>query len=328
MGTSSQSSFKQKEMKGIITSAQVQNLLQEQLNEWELARNNYEALKQVKAKELNFNGFKIYVQFNPARIVSSSAKVDSKSIQERKCFLCEQNRPVEQKGIPFGDSYMVLVNPFPIFPKHLTIPACEHVDQRIINRFGDMLDLSYNLDEFTIFYNGPKCGASAPDHVHFQAGSKGFLPIEKEWRMYANSEVLEYQSAKLFLLKGYLRGTLVIESESKESAVNLFEQIYSSLEVKPGEGEPMMNILAWFESDKWVICIFPRTLHRPSCYTAQGDENILISPASVDMGGVFITPLEKDFDKVTNQNISDILQEVCMDEAMLQEIVEHLKTTL
>lgn len=328
MGTSSQSSFKQKEMKRIITSAQVQNLLQEQLNEWELARNNYEALKQVKVKELTFDGFKISVQFNPARIVSSSAKVDSKSIQERKCFLCEQNRPAVQKGIPFGDNYVVLINPFPIFPKHLTIPACEHVDQLIINRFGDMLDLAYNLDEFTVFYNGPKCGASAPDHVHFQAGSKGFLPIEKEWRMFTDSEALEYQSAKLFLLNSYLRGTLVIESESKDSAVNLFEQIYSSLEVKPGEGEPMMNILAWFESDKWVICIFPRTLHRPSCYTAQGDENILISPASVDMGGVFITPLEKDFEKVSAQNICDILQEVCMDETMLQEIVERLKTTL
>ncbi|WP_321519727.1 DUF4922 domain-containing protein [uncultured Bacteroides sp.] len=315
-------------MKRIITSAQVQNLLQEQMNAWELARNNYEALSQVRVKELNFNKLKIKVQFNPARIVSSSAKVDSKSIQERKCFLCGQNRPVEQKGIPFGDNYVVLVNPFPIFPKHLTIPACEHVDQLIFSRFEDMLDLAYNLDEFTIFYNGPKCGASAPDHVHFQAGSKGFLPIEKEWRMFADSEALEYQSAKLFLLDSYLRGTLVIESESKDSAVKLFEKIYASLEVKPGEREPMMNILAWFDSDKWVICIFPRTLHRPSCYTAQGDDNILISPASVDMGGVFITPLEKDFEKISSQNICDILQEVSMDEVMLQKIVEHLKTIL
>ena len=315
-------------MNRVITSAQVQNLLQEQMNAWELAKNNYEALSLVRVKELNFNKFKIKVQFNPARIVSSSAKVDSKSIQERKCFLCEQNRPVEQKGIPFGDNYVVLVNPFPIFPKHLTIPACEHVDQLIFNRFGDMLDLAYNLDEFTIFYNGPKCGASAPDHVHFQAGSKDFLPIEKEWKMFADSEVLEYQSAKLFLLDSYLRGTLVIESESKDSAVKLFEKIYASLEVKPGESEPMMNILVWFDSDKWVICIFPRTLHRPSCYTAQGDDNILISPASVDMGGVFITPLEKDFEKISPQNICDILQEVSMDEVMLQEIVEHLKTIL
>jgi len=315
-------------MKRIVTSAQVQDFLQEQLNAWELARTNYEVLKQVRVKEMNFDGFKVSVQFNPARIVSSSAKVDSKSIQERKCFLCEQNRPSVQKGIPFRDDYLVLINPFPIFPKHLTIPACEHVDQLIFNRFGDMLDLAYNLDEFTIFYNGPKCGASAPDHVHFQAGSKGFLPIEKEWRMFAGSEIVDHQSAKLYILNKYLRGTFVIEAEAKESAVKLFERIYTSLETKPGEGEPMMNILAWFDADKWVICIFPRTLHRPSCYTAQGDDNILISPASVDMGGVFITPLEKDFEKISAGNVTEILQEVCIDEMKLQEIAEHLKTML
>ncbi len=312
-------------MNKVITSAQVLNLLQEQLDVWELARTNYEALKQVKVKELKFNQFTIKVQFNPARILSSAAKVDSKSIQERKCFLCQQNLPAVQKGIPFGDKYIVLINPFPIFPKHLTIAACEHVDQRIINRFGDMLDLAYNLDEFTIFYNGPKCGASAPDHAHFQAGNKGFLPIEKEWKIMKDSEVLKYQSANLFILRSYLRGTLVIESESKESAVHLFEHIYSSLNIRPDEEEPMMNILTWFEAGKWVICIFPRTLHRPSCYSAQGNDNILISPASVDMGGVFITPLEKDFEKISARDIVNILQEVCMNELELERIVEHLK---
>jgi len=315
-------------MKRIVTSTQVLDLLQEQLNVWDVARNNYDALRQVRVKELDFGQFKVKVQFNPARIVSSSAKVDPKSIKERKCFLCEQNRPAVQEGLPFGDKYIILINPFPIFPKHLTIPACEHVDQRIQSRFGDMLDLAYNLDEFTVFYNGPKCGASAPDHVHFQAGSKGFLPIEKEWNLFANKEVLEYESAKLFNLGGYQRGVLVIESKSKESAVKLFEDIYASLEIKPGEGEPMMNILAWFDMDKWIVCIFPRTLHRPSCYTAQGDESILISPAAVDMGGVFITPLEKDFEKISTENISEILQEVCMDEVKLQKIVEHLNAKL
>ena len=315
-------------MKRIVTSAQVLDLLQEQLNVWDVARNNYDALRQVRVKELDFGQLKVKVQFNPARIVSSSAKVDPKSIKERKCFLCEQNRPAVQKGLPFGDKYIILINPFPIFPKHLTIPACEHVDQRIQSRFGDMLDLAYNLDEFTVFYNGPKCGASAPDHVHFQAGSKGFLPIEKEWKLFANKEVSEQGAAKLFNLDGYQRGVLVIESNSKESAVELFGNIYASLEIKPGEGEPMMNILAWFDTDKWIVCIFPRTLHRPSCYTAQGDDNILISPAAVDMGGVFITPLEKDFEKISTENISEILLEVCMDEVKLQKIVEHLNTKL
>jgi len=315
-------------MKRIVTSSQVAELLQEQLNVWELARNNYEALKQVKVKELAFDNFKIKVQFNPARIVSSSAKVDTKSIQERKCFLCEQNRPAIQKGIPFGDDYVILINPFPIFPKHLTIPSCKHVDQRIAGRLGDMLDLAYNIDEYTIFYNGPKCGASAPDHAHFQAGSKGFLPIEKEWKKFVTKPVIEHQSAKLYILNKFERGVFVIESDSKENAVELFEQIYASMEVKPGEEEPMMNVLAWYEADKWIVCVFPRSLHRPSCYTAEGENNILISPGAVDMGGVFIIPLEKDFDKITAENVRTILSEVCMDEVALKKIADHIKPAL
>jgi len=315
-------------MKRIVTSSQVAELLQEQLKVWELARNNYDALKQVKVKELAFDNFKIKVQFNPARIVSSSAKIDTKSIQERKCFLCRQNRPVEQMRIPFGEDYEILINPFPIFPKHLTIPSCKHVDQRIAGRLGDMLDLAYNIDEYTIFYNGPKCGASAPDHVHFQAGSKGFLTIEKEWRQFAIKPVLEFQSAKLYILHNYLKGTFVIESDSKENAVELFEQIYASMEVKPGEEEPMMNVLAWYEADKWIVCVFPRSLHRPSCYTAEGEDNILISPGAVDMGGVFIIPLEKDFDKITAENVRTILSEVCMDEVALKKIADHIKPAL
>ncbi len=314
-------------MKRIITSTQVQELFEEQLTSWDVARNNYEALKQVRVKNLNFNKCKIKVQFNPARIVSSAAKVDSKSIQERKCFLCEQNRPSVQKGISFGD-YVILVNPFPIFPKHLTIPACEHTDQRILGRLGDMLDLAYNLNDFTIFYNGPKCGASAPDHIHFQAGSKGFLPIEDEWRTLAGDELFEYQSTKLYLLKDYLRGAIVLESASKDGAIGLFEKIYASLEVKLGESEPMMNVLCWYEEDKWITCIFPRTLHRPSCYFAEGEDNLLISPASVDMGGVFITPQEKDFNKISGEIISAILEEVCMSENKLLELIEQLKRTL
>jgi ATP adenylyltransferase (5'',5''''''-P-1,P-4-tetraphosphate phosphorylase II) len=314
-------------MKRIITSAQVQELFEEQLTSWDVAKNNYEALKQVRVKELNFGKYKIKVQFNPARIVSSAAKVDSKSIQERKCFLCEQNRPPVQKGISFGD-YVILVNPFPIFPKHLTIPAGEHTDQRILGRLGDMLDLAYNLNDFTIFYNGPKCGASAPDHVHFQAGSKSFLPIESEWRTLAGNDLFEYQSTKLYLLKDYLRGTIVLESASKDGAIVLFEKIYASLEVKPEESEPMMNVLSWYEEDKWITCIFPRTLHRPSCYFAEGEDNLLISPASVDMGGVFITPQEKDFNKISGENVSAILEEVCMSEIKLSEFVGQLKRTL
>ena len=149
----------------------VHHLLDRQLAAWETARRSYDALAGVRVKELDVRGVPYKVQFNPARIVSSGAKVDARSIKERRCFLCAANRPAEQEGIPFLGHYELLVNPFPIFPRHLTVPETGHVPQLIAHRFADMLELARELTDFTIFYNGPRCGASAPDHAHFQAGS-------------------------------------------------------------------------------------------------------------------------------------------------------------
>jgi hypothetical protein len=269
--------------------AAVRRLFDEQLANWKLAGENYKALEQVETKILFVDEREYKVQFNLARLISSAAKVDAQSIRERKCFLCVENRPPEQKGILFNERYTILVNPYPIFPRHLTIPATEHTPQRIAPRFGDMLDLAQQLDDYIVFYNGPKCGASAPDHFHFQAGNKGFLPIEKEKSWF-----------------NYIR----IESDIKQEIVALFQVICDKLPLQSGDDEPMMNILAWYESGKWVVCIFPRKKHRPACYGAEGDTNLLISPASVDLGGVFITPLEKDFLKITAKDISQILNEV------------------
>ena len=267
----------------------VNQLFEDQLNNWELARNNYEALKQAKIKTLDVNGRQYKVQFNPARILSSAAKVDPESIRERKCFLCSENRPPEQKGIPFKEQYTILINPYPIFPCHLTIPSVEHAPQLIASRFGDMLDLAQQLDNYTVFYNGRKCGASAPDHFHFQAGSKGFLPIENDRN----------------------RGNAVcIESGDKQEVLDRFQQTYNDLPLQPDDVEPMLNLLTWYENGKWITCLFPRKKHRPACYFAEGDANLLISPASVDMGGVFITPLEKDFEKITAADIVSILEEI------------------
>jgi ATP adenylyltransferase/5',5'''-P-1,P-4-tetraphosphate phosphorylase II len=268
------------------------------------------------------------VQFNPARITSSAAKVDPKTIRERKCFLCPDNLLPEQKAVPFKENYIILVNPFPIFPRHLTIPDIQHVDQRILSRIGDMLDLAEALDDFIIFYNGPKCGASAPDHVHFQAGNKGFLPIENEWKYKKAGKVVDYGKAFLSFLDDAPRATLVIEAESKDDAVGLFKTVYDSMEQKPDEDEPMMNVLAWYEERKWIVCIFPRELHRPLCYRSEGDANILISPASIDMGGVFITPLEKDFNKITASNIHGILSEVCISTEKFHRLRQHIKERL
>lgn len=307
---------------------EIQALIDGQLSSWEMAKNNYEALKQVKVKEVIINGGHYKVQFNPARIVSSAAKVDTKSIQERKCFLCPANLPEVQKGIPFNGHYQILVNPFPIFPKHLTVPELEHVDQRILLRFEDMLDLAAVADDYVVFYNGPKCGASAPDHAHFQAGNKGFLTIETEWQQKKGAKIAELPGGTLWALDDYPRATLAIEATSKVDAMTLFGVIYGAMELKSGEEEPMMNVLAWVENDKWIVCVFPRDKHRPACYTAEGDANILISPASVDMGGVFITPLEKDFDKITADDIADILSEVCLNPADFGKLIERITERL
>lgn len=301
------------------------NLLTQQVATWETARNNYAALSGVQVKELNVNGIPYKVQFNPARIVSSGAKVDAKSIQERKCFLCPANLPPVQKGIPFGGHYNILVNPFPIFPRHLTIPEMEHVDQRIAYRFGDMLELAQALSDYTIFYNGPRCGASAPDHAHFQAGNKGFMPIEKDWRGQIAGKIADYGKAALWYLNDTPRATLVIESASKSDAAALFDIIYRSLDVKPGEDEPMMNVLAQYEADRWIVFVFPRAKHRPACYTAEGDARLLSSPASVDLGGVFITPVEKDFLKITAGDVAQILSEVCLSADDFHRIRQHIK---
>lgn len=307
-----------------ITSKQIERLLDDQLAVWESARNNYRALESVRVKEITLGSCTVKVQFNPARIVSSAAKVDTKSLKERKCFLCAENRPEVQVGLHDGD-YTWLINPFPIFPRHFTIPVNTHTPQLIDSRFGDMLRLAREADDFVLFYNGPKCGASAPDHAHFQAGNKGFLPLGEAVKSCRRIPVLTQGSARLSQMEDYVCPFFLIEAEKSDEAETLFGKLYKALDVKPDETEPMMNVLAWYETDRWLVAIFPRAQHRPSCYFAEGEENILLSPASVDMGGVFITPLEKDFEKIEDRHLAKILAEVCLDREQMYEIIKRLK---
>lgn len=300
----------------------VKKFFQEQLAEWPLAKQNYEALNKVRVKELDLGGCAVRIQFNPERMRSSAAKIDTKPIQERKCFLCPAHLPAEQRGIPFGKDYQILVNPFPIFPMHLTVPVLDHIDQLIYDRFGDMLDLAEELSDFVVFYNGPKCGASAPDHMHFQAGNKGFLPLEMDVLTAKRKIIIEDVDLLCYVLPDYHRNVIVIESVKKEEVVNLFNRIYKTLDIKDGEKEPMLNIVTWYEKSKWVSCIFPREVHRPKCYFAEGEGNILLSPASVDLSGVCVLPLEKDFEKITAEDINTVFQEICISDEKLKEILE------
>lgn len=325
-------------MSDTLSNTAVQSLLDSQLLEWAQAKDNYNALNGVEVKEVSLNGFPVKVQFNPARIVSSAAKVDAKSIQERRCFLCGANRPDVQKGIEYkgkaGD-YEVLVNPFPIFPKHLTIPDKKHLNQVIgedgnsSSRYEDMLDLAATITDYVLFYNGPKCGASAPDHMHFQAGNKGFLPVQVKINELEKASLYKEQGVEIFSMEGYMTGALLIEAEDKVKSVEQFNRIYSKITVKDGEWEPMLNVLAWSESDnggvRWYTVLFIREKHRPSHFFAQGEANILLSPASVDLGGVFITPLEKDYRKLGEKDISQIMNEISITSEKMDMIKNSLR---
>ena len=230
-----------------INSNRINQLIDSQLTEWETARRNYRALESVRVKELMLGNCPVKVQFNPARIVSSAAKVDARSLKERPCFLCAGNRPAEQQGLADGD-YTWLVNPFPIFPRHLTIPDNRHTPQLIGGRVGDLLRLTREADEFVLFYNGPRCGASAPDHAHFQAGNKGFLPLGGAIRSCRREPLLTHGSARLSFVTEYICPLFLIEAREADKARVLFDTLYRVLDQPAGEPEPMLNLVAWYEA--------------------------------------------------------------------------------
>jgi len=290
---------------------EVKSLFNYELTNWQLARTNYEGLKTVQTKVFSFGNFDVKVQFNPARIVSSGAKVDAKTIAERKCFLCTENRPAEQTSVEFGD-YEILVNPFPIFPEHFTIAHKKHQPQQILPYFTDMLDLAQAMDDYLVFYNGPQCGASAPDHLHFQAGTKDFLPLVNDYKRLKNiyaDLLVTTESHQLFQMKNYMRTVFCIESNDKESAKDAFQKLYHHFQDERGV-EPLMNIVCLFEDNRWYVFVLPRKAFRPWQYTAEGDKQLLVSPATVEMCGIFITPIEAHFRKISKEDIESVFEQV------------------
>lgn len=282
--------------------------------EWPLAARNFDALEGVEVRSIAMPGMDIKVQFNPARIVSSGAKVDARSLAERPCFLCEKNRPAEQRGIDWR-GYTVLVNPFPIFPRHLTIPAVVHTPQRIQSRVADMLALAAELPGYTVFYNGPRCGASAPDHMHFQAGNSDFLPI---WQALDAAPLRtvadDGAGTRLSVCTALPVNVFVVDAATPEAGERMFDRLYRVL--PEGEEEPMMNLLAAGSR----LVVVPRKRHRPSFYGTEGEGCMLLSPASVDMGGAFITPRREDFDRLDAQLLARVFDELCLDTEQIEVI--------
>lgn len=302
------------------------SLIEQQKATWETAARNYAALNLLKTRIFYFNNFKIIAQFNPERIRSSAAKTDAKSIAGRPCFLCLKNLHDDQQGILFQNKYLILANPYPIFQRHLTISGLEHVPQEILPNFADLLDLSRNMPGFTVFYNGPQCGASAPDHFHFQAGNTGFLPVDNEFETIMNnsSEIFHKSNCKIIAPNEYLRRFVVLISSDKFQLIEYFNFIYNKLNNQT-YNEPKMNVICNFIEKKWRIIIFPREKQHPSHFFKTGEERIIVGPAAVELGGILVLPREDDFKKITKTEITEIYDEVTIKSEKFNDLVQALK---
>jgi len=310
----------------LMFTEKINELFSSQLQEWELARINYSLLENVRTRKFDFGTFEVSVQFNPERIRSSAARVDPISIGERPCFLCTMNRPPEQRGLSFENVFAILVNPFPIFRRHLTIPSNDHVDQRIGDNLGTILSLSQVMPSYTVFYNGPQCGASAPDHLHFQAGNKGFMPLEKDFRIGTHTTLLFSEpGVMVWKWEKYLRGIISLEGNDRDRVIRVFNRLFKGLsEIQPDPPEPMLNIIAGYENGEWIVHVIPRKLHRPSQFFMEGTGQLMISPAAVDLGGVIITPREEDYNSINRNDIEDIFRQVCFEESKLDGLLNDI----
>lgn len=317
--------------------------IKEQLAEWKLAGSNHKALKKVKAKTEEAYGMPFSVQFNPARMVSTGAKVDTNSISKRPCFLCEENRPEEQRSYPLTENFDLCVNPYPILPKHITIVHEEHCCQSLSYEFCyDIRSLYESLpDEYALFYNGPLCGASAPDHLHFQGVPKANVPLIEHFEKLRDKRIcldykyiledltefpqFEYFEAHLYYIDNYICPLFCIEYDSPVIGSEILQNIKNALPCAPGESEPKMNILIWQQENKTILTLIPRSKHRPECYFAEGDAQLLVSPGTLDMAGIIVTPREEDFKKITAEDIKKILQEVGLTRQTAQEVIEKYR---
>lgn len=302
--------------------------IENQLAKWQTARTNHEALNQIETRRFELAGNTITVQFNPARAVSTCAKVDKSSIEARKCFLCPGNKPNEQDEIiiSLDEPFSLRINPYPILPGHLTISSVKHQDQVLADKTirqlpGKLISWleEYFASGYVLFYNGAKCGASAPDHFHFQAVKQSDVPVIQQWERLMETAVREKEiktengnTYSSFQITSYICPIQVfICNHSADILPEMINQYLESLPLHEGESEPRYNLFAWQDKQRgFTMAYFPREGHRPACYTATGGEQLLVSPGALDMAGLLVTPRKEDFDKITESDITQIYKEV------------------
>ena len=311
----------------IMEDSSISRFFNRQMEKWADARHRFRDLKHVETHQLSDQ---LKVQWNPARIVSTGAKIDKKTLGDRPCFLCDKNRPKEQISKQIDERFLLLVNPFPILPVHFTIPARKHQPQSIYKNYGEMHRFLSLHSELMVFYNGPKCGASAPDHLHFQAGTSGILPLQANWQRLSRNltDIISLNDdEKIALIHDFVVPAFVIISKSEDSDEALFQRLYKSMPVRGDETEPMMNIIAWRKGDEYISVVIPREKHRPEAYFAEGDAQMMVSPGTLDMSGLIITPREEDFRKLTEESATAILQECGVSTDKMNSIVTKLKAS-
>jgi diadenosine tetraphosphate (Ap4A) HIT family hydrolase len=303
------------------------DLLAQQKISWPLLRDAYAAQDSAQIREISANGFSVKLQFNPRRIISSAAAVDSASISRRPCFLCVENLPEAQKGILYRQTYLILCNPAPIFPQHYVVSNRRHIPQSIEKNMDAFLLLAKDFGSgLSVFYNGPRCGASAPDHLHFHVVPSDMMPIEKEIREDRNKNLIrQVEGVSILTSMSLSRPIIIVEGKELRSVETALRMAVTAMqETLPASDEPMMNLLCAYDGTQWRVLIIPRRKHRPEAYYREGDERILISPGMVDMGGLIITPVEKDFNAIDAEQIGNIFKEVSMDDDTFAKIMATL----
>lgn len=331
------------------SAAEIREFFDRQMAAWpEVAERFSDLTESVEIRPLQTDDISIAVQYNPRRIVSTGAKIDKKTIKARPCFLCDRNRPEAQFDLPTMGRLHLLVNPFPILPHHLTVPTRRHTPQLFAPLCRPMHALAWTSDLF-VFYNGARCGASAPDHAHLQAGERGIVPLQKDWKRYASHLEKVFpttgeeeaalqdcgyaEGAGIFILHDYACPAFAVIGERPDGEQHLTQRLISVLPVEEGRPEPDINVLTWRQptveghDDVLVTIVFPRKKHRPDCYTAEGNRQLIISPGAIDMGGLIITPREEDFNRLTPKKAVEILREVTLSEAEVARTAKKLGTT-
>ena len=304
------------------------DLLSEQKQEWLDLREGCKSLKSIRERDLSCRGFSVRLQCNPMRIKSSTADVGKKNVKERQCILCVDHLPDGQQGILYRNEYLILCNPMPVLSSHFTVSHLDHRRQAIDEHIDTLLQLMADFGSgWTVLYNGPKCGASAPDHLHFQAVPSGQIPIEKEIRREKRLTLMtQVDRVLLYHLRDLGREVITLEGDDPVAVGGTFKRFLNALKkVLLVNEEPMMNIAGFYKERKWRLMIFPRRKHRPEAFFRKGNARVVVSPGVIDMGGLLITPVKKDFERLDASAVEGIYREVSLEGKTVARAIDAME---